>query len=1199
LKFPILGAAPAVTYIRRLELRGFKSSGPRPVVINFDKGFTVITGPNGSGKSNIADAILFAIGENSPKALRAASGRLTGLVYDPRKEDAQPSQRSNGCRVTVQFDNSDRAIPVDSDMVTVTRELKEDGENVYYLNAKRTTRFALTQMLDLAGLSPGGLNIVPQGAATRVADLTPEEKRRMIEDVVGIAKFDERKSEAQRQLSQADQRLEVAMARIGEMKSTLESLDVQRNDMIRFNLLESQINWLTAVRTSKKIGDLRERLSSLKSTLQEMNAKLQELSDRFADFDARIVNVENERTRFIVDVVQGGGASHVDLQFQLAQVENELNTLEGDLEDSRKNVQDLEQDTVPQLKQIVATKEKEVSASSSLVRQQKSELERMDARHAELAGRLKDLFAAGETLRETIDRKGKLVARVQVKLADLSQKLNAVELTINAVNANLNAEKKRMEDLKLRLDGYSDVLGGLEANTKKLFELQDASTKELDSIEANLSTVEKQKSKLLASVESAVKVLDRATAEVSREEAFREISESLAGERTGQLKLQEFCNGGGVPGYVGRLNQLVRYPQSYTKAVNAALGKWMGAFVVEDLHSMTQLIKAAKSLKARAFAVVPLSEVENSTAKELEKSAGVIGLLPSVVKCDDRYTGLVNFLVGDTVLVETEAIGYILASEGVRAVTLDGEMFEPGGKAFTFGYQEVLLNLLEGLENIEGIGEIEDAVGALKGAIDRRKTELESADGDSRSLMKERVKKIVSVTSLRAEASTIMRMASRYQAVFKNMNVEYQKQAKVVERLQLRLDAASRKKESLVKGTGALNGLMANTRALGLDAMLAEIEAAKQSLSADIDTLRNRIAEVNLALTRERANLENVLLRTLEDNKVDLANAMEDYNALKDFVRDAPKRITELTRQKEDLSQQIEKVKESSRKSQPVLDEFETRIRRLKEERDSIGRSRSSHERDIFALQNQISSTEEKIEESLGSLQILGFAEAPEVFESSESLLSDLEREYEQVVGSVNRGADKQYREMFTNYKGLSVRNNELEKERTSIINFIESVEAEKKSVFTGAFAKIDDEFRGIFSRLTGGEAWLELEKPDDIFSGGVMLMARFGTKPPWESLSLSGGEKAVSGVSLILAMQGVQSHPFYLFDEIDAALDAVNSSNLAQFLKSRSTSAQIFAITLRDIFVSESDVTYGVYSAGGISRLVHYRPAEVPVNRG
>ncbi len=1180
-------------------MRGFKSSGPRTVVVNLEKGFTVITGPNGSGKSNIADAILFAIGENSPKQLRAANGRLSGLIYDPHKDETLSVQKPKECRVTLQFDNSDRAIPFDSDLVTVTRELKDDGENLYYLNGKKTTRGALTEVLDLAGLSPGGLNIVPQGAATRVADLTPDEKRGVIEDVVGIAKFDEKKSEAQRQLSQADQRLEVAMARIGEMKSTLESLDSQRNDTIRFNFLESQIRWLTAVRTSKKIGELKERLSSLRVVEQEANAKLTELGARLADYENRIVQVENERTRFIVEVVQGGGAGHVDLQFQLAQTENDLNSLEAGLKDSEQNLKDLETETIPQLKEVVASKQKEASASNSVVRQLTAEVERLDSKHAELAGRLKDFFAASEELRSTLDKKGKENARVQVKLADLAQKLNQAELSINALSASANAEKKRMEELKQRVDGYSEVLGSLDANTKKLFELYEGSTKELNGLDTNLASTERRRAKLLGSIEGAARILEKATTEVSREQAFRQISESVAGERTGQLKLQEFCDNGGIPGYVGRLNQIVRCPPQYSKAVNAVLGRWMASFVVQDLHTMTQVIRAAKSLKARAFSVIPLSEVESSTAVDVEKSAGVIGPLAAVVKFEPRFTGLMNFLAGDTVVVETEAIGYILASEGVRAVTLDGEIFETGGKAFTFGYQEILMNLMQGLENLEGIGEIEDAVGALKGAIDRRRSELETIEYDSRSLMKERVKRIVDVASLRAESGTITRMANRYQKIFKNMKGEFEKQAAVVSRLEARLAVSSERKGSIVRGMTSLQDLLRNTHALGLDTMLSEIEAAKQSLSAEIDSIRNRIAESSLALSREKSNLENVLERALEENSIDLENAVEDLKSFREYVRDAPKRIRELSELRASLTKQIDRLKESSRMSQPVLDEFDTRVRRLKEERDSISRSRLTHEREIFSLTSQVSASQERIEEALGSLRILGYAEEPEVFDSSDSLLSELEREYQLVVGSVNRGADRQYREMYTNYKSLSVRHNELEKERNSIVSFIESVEGEKRKVFVAAFERIGEEFKVIFNKLTGGEAWLELEKPDDIFSGGIMLMARFGTKPAWESLSLSGGEKAVSGVSLILAMQGVQPHPFYLFDEIDAALDAVNSGNLAQFIKSRSNEAQMIAITLRDVFVSESDMTYGVYSAGGVSRLIHYKPAEVPVNRG
>ena len=1163
------------------------------MVVNFERGFTVITGPNGSGKSNLADAIAFAIGENSPKALRAANGRLSGLIFDPRSEDGASGSRPSACRVTLQFDNSDRAIPVDSDLVTLTRELREDGDNTYYINGRKSSRSALTDVIDLAGLAPGGFNIVAQGAATKMADLTPEEKRKVIESVVGISKFDERKAEAQRQLGQADQRLEVAMARIGEMRSTLDSLDSQRTDMLRFNQLESQINWLSAVLTSKKIGDLRDRLSVLRSQEQELNGRVGDLGARLVELENRIGQVENDKTRFIVEVIQGGGASHVELQFQLAEIRNELESLEGDLKTAESNVAELEGETVPQLKQVVSEKQKEANAANSIVRQLTVEIEKLDAKHAELAQKLKEFFRAGEELRGTIDRKGKQTARIQVRLADLGQKLTQADLTVNATNASLTVEKKRLEELKLRVDGYSEVLAKLEASTKQLFELYDASTRELNVLDDSLSGSEKTRERLVASIQGASKILEKASAEVSREEAFRHMSESLAGERSGQLKLQEFCEQGGVPGYVGRLGQLVKYPQQYSKAVTATMGRWMGAFVVQDLKSMTQLIKAAKSLKAKSFSVIPLSEVESVRALNVERSAGVVGTLSEVIKCEDEFEGLVNFLSGDTVLVETEAIGYILASEGAKAVTLAGETFEQGGRAFSYGYQELMVNLMEGLENIEGISEVEDAVGALKGAIERRRSELESLEGDSRSMMKERVKKIVTTTSLKAEATTITRMANRYKSIFRNMNTEYQKQASAVARLEEKLTGGLEKKESITKGMASLQQVVADAQALGLEPMLAELDATKQSISSDIDGIRNRIQDLSLSLTREKANLENVLLRALEENELDLSNAAEDLQSNKQFVRETPRRIRELAEQKVKLEEQIASLMESSKRSQPVLDEFDAKSKRLKEERDGVSRSIAANQKDLFALSGQASTVQERLEEALGSLRMLGYSEELEYFESSEPLMAELQGEYQQLAATVNRGADRQYAEMYINYKSLSVRHNELENERNSIIRFIESVESEKRKVFLAAFDRVGGEFSAIFGKLIGGRAMLELENPEELFTGGVILRADFGNGLR-ESSQHSGGQRAVTGVAMILAMQAVQSHPFYMFDEIDAPLDAVNSSSLARFLKEKSSEAQIIAITLRDVFVAESDMTYGVYSAGGTSRVVHYKPAEV-----
>ena len=321
-------------YIRRLEVKGFKSFGPRVLTITFEQGLNVVTGPNGSGKSNIADAILFALGENSPRTLRAAQGRLSGLIYDPKREVSSRAEESDSeedrafageerptsCRVSLQIDNADRKIPVDSDVVTLTRELRNTGENTYFLNGKKSTKSMVADFLEVSGLSPSGLNIVPQGAATRVADLTPDEKRQMIEDVVGVSKFDIKKAEAQKQLAQADTKLQIELARTGEMKTQLERLEEQRNDLVRFIQLESQLGWLKAVQTSKRISELREKLSSNKRMEEELTLKLEEVRKRKEEFEARSAATTAEKEKFIIEIVQGGGEGPTKLRDELESV---------------------------------------------------------------------------------------------------------------------------------------------------------------------------------------------------------------------------------------------------------------------------------------------------------------------------------------------------------------------------------------------------------------------------------------------------------------------------------------------------------------------------------------------------------------------------------------------------------------------------------------------------------------------------------------------------------------------------------------------------------------------------------------------------------------------------------------------------------------------------------------------------------------
>ena len=1202
-------------YIRRLEVKGFKSFGPRALTIQFEQGLNVVTGPNGSGKSNIADAILFALGENSPRTLRAAQGRLTGLIYDPKREveaaqegegaaestaaRAFPTEeRPSSCRVSLQIDNTDRKIPVDADLVTLTRELTNKGENTYYLNGKKSTKSMVADFLDVSGLSPSGLNVIPQGAATRVADLTPDEKRKMIEDVVGISKFDDKKIEAQKQLSHADTKLQIELARTGEMKAQLERLEEQRNDLVRFNQLEGQLAWLKAVQTSRRVTELREKLSSNKKMEEELTLKLEEVRKRREEFEARVAATTAEKEKFIVEIVQGGGEGPTKLRDELESVRLRRDQLASEVAKREENIRKSEMETMPTLRAIVAERKKQVTAVNSTVESLLATEEKLEARRKEEVAQLQVVIDAEETLRATIEKNRKQADRTRAKLDDLSQEAAPIELEINAVQASIGAEKKRLEELESRVKSFTDLLDRLDNNAKQLLDLHAQETQELADIDKGLSGLEKEKNLLEQSIGAASKVLDKASNEVATQTAKAEFTEELSSDRVGHGKLRELCEGGGVPGYIGVVNQLVTYPAQYRAACSAVMDVWSSAFVVADVRSMTALIRAGKNLNIKSFAIIPLSEVEEVRPVSVGKSAGVIGPLSTVLKSEKEYRGLLNFIAGDTVLVESEGIAYILASEGFKTVTPEGELFELGGRAFAFGLKDALTKVLEALEDIESVGEVQGAVKALRSAIDKRKQQMASLDSEDKALTKDRVKRIASVAALRAEADTVVRLSKRYRSMHRSINQDYEAQLRAVERLQKREGSLLAKRESIAAEAGQLRAALSEQDSLGLEGLIAEIENERNALSLRASELSSKIGELHLSYSREKANLEQMVAPNLERVRQDLEASEMQYEADRQFVRASGKELTELGHRFEDLDAQLQQVLDSSSNSRPVIEEFDSKIRRLKEEAAAAERSAFNTEKEIFTLQQAAIALQDKIAEQMSSLRFYGYDEVLEVFEGSDQLLSQVEFEHEGLARTVNKSSEKDYGVVYDSYRNLSQRINELEQERNSIVRFIESIDSEKRKVFASAFETINAEFAQTFKTLTNGDAWLELENKEEMFTGGIFMMASFRGKPAWESSSMSGGEKSVTAVALILAIQRVNPHPFYLFDEIDQNLDQANSQSLANFFKDRAQLAQIIVVSLKDTMVAGSTIAYGVYNVGGVSRIVRAK-MEVQVKSG
>ena len=307
-----------MVHVKKVEIFGFKSFGFKNTTVQFEPGLVSISGPNGSGKSNILDAIIFAMGENKPKVMRV--DKLRSLIHDIEGSRRGPKM----ARSSVHFDNSDRKIPVDTDIVEITRELDANGENTYYLNKKKTNRSHILDLLDMANAGLGQLNAVQQGTVTRISEFTSEEKRKTIEDLIGLSYFDDKKVESVKQLDEADRRLEIALAKMGEIKKRIDELEEERNQKLRHDLLERELNRYKAIAAANKMKVILSQKATKESTLSALVSEITTFDSERSVLRAEISSLEIEKTQLMTkadDYSQAKASLDVEISSAMEQYE--------------------------------------------------------------------------------------------------------------------------------------------------------------------------------------------------------------------------------------------------------------------------------------------------------------------------------------------------------------------------------------------------------------------------------------------------------------------------------------------------------------------------------------------------------------------------------------------------------------------------------------------------------------------------------------------------------------------------------------------------------------------------------------------------------------------------------------------------------------------------------------------------------------
>jgi chromosome segregation protein len=1163
-----------LVHIKKLEVYGFKSFGFRNTTLNFDKGLVAITGPNGSGKSNILDAIMFAIGENSPKVLRV--DKFQSLFHDSH------SASTRLIRTSLNFDNSDRGMPVDSDSVTITREMEgQTGESQYYLNRKKVTKATLMELLEIAMGNSTKLNIIQQGMITRISELNSEDRRKIIEDIIGLSYFDEKKSEALKQLDESDRRLEIAMARIDEMRKRIDELEEERNQQLRYKQLQLDLERFRAVKISNDIRATRNNIQAKAQVLKSHTARSADLAKQLEKIDIELEKHESEKINLMKEAgVEGPVKAEIstgiaDMVYQSERKRAVIKETEQRLLNIEKRIISIQEEK-QNINQKIETLRLEIHRKKAYIDDRSRILEALRSESTAIGSQIDKLTASTGTyasirtklevrIKRLTETKRLLcvhIAKIEEQTRLISESITALHSRISSVETIIKTNKDLYNDLSHRLDTENsrlDCIVGLVENLKTL------------------------KANLEANLNASTTLLSAADAFTMRYEVKASTAKNVMNE---DVAIVEFMKNASHFGIKGLVHDLIGWDRNYERSVLAAGSEWMKAFVVENVQSMISIAEHAKKINLPRLKVIPLEVVRNVKRFQTpDHNPNIVGNLANFVYSD--YKELSDFLFGNTVLVKTPTDAYFLARDGYRAVSVEGELFEPVVTSLSADFGSTISDLTQVLLVSNSIDMLRNLLSRFRQLIIEKDSNLKEVISKIEYAAVERNELEKKITNFVSQISNQRNISHQDEKHLEQLYLESMTNRSRNDSLNIDL-MKHRRRLSLLESTMSLvyDGMKSVTQ-YSMEQELAQMNAKKAEIVQSMDTidLDSRNVLRSSESMQNEVEIGQERLKNLDVEKCDLESEVTEQTVNLGELKSSLASIEEQLRIQRDREQQLI---DSSRTSFDKLQVHEQEIRALKENERTLSKEQNSLEKDIALLGKDISYFEDQESSLVAILTSSGNKDLLEPFDV-DALIGELTAELETLKPRLNLKAEEVYAEVIGGYRGMSDKKNLLERERHSIILFIEEIATEKKTLFREAFEKVNNNLRETFSEVTGGTAWLEIENIEDEFSGGLTLMVQFQGKPARESTALSGGEKTMAATIFLLALQSLRPSPFYLMDEVDAHLDAQNTEKLSNVLSKRSKDNQMLMVTLKDVTVAKANMIYGVYSQDGISRVIRY----------
>ena len=1185
--------------LKALEMQGFKSF-PDKTVLEFNKGITAVVGPNGSGKSNISDAVRWVLGEQSTKTLRGS--KMEDVIFS-----GTDVRKAKGfAEVTLRLDNTDRSLNKDSDEVSVTRRYYRSGDSEYLVNGESARLRDVNELFMDTGLGRDGYSIVGQGKIADMVSPKASERRDMLEEAAGISHFRYRRGDAIKRLAQAEENLVRLRDILSELESRVGPLKAQSEKAQKFIVLAGERKnleigiWLNTIdKTGEKMRDQEHKIEIAEASHKEAQdelSKIGEMIDKAAD-GTRDINIKLEEIR----------NSASGFEEKLSDIDSQIKVAENSILHNNETIERINRD-----KAAENETEQNIDAAVSAAREciQKAEEQIADATR-----QMDELSKQEETYRLSSSEFSDRAAALSGEISALSVRLADCRVTAETANSSIEEIRSRIsaidESMGTRKDDYDALLKRKADAEAELKEIQNEIVSVKNAIDGYTLRFENRGKK----ADSVKLAIDEKQRELhkgqDRVRLLEDLEKNMEGYFGAVKAVMKESGRGALRGIYGPVSQLITVKDKYSAAIETALGAAVQNIVVDNETDAKRAMGFLKEHRAGRATFLPITAIKGRVLSEqgLDDQYGFVSIASDLVSYDNKYSEIIRWLLGRTAVAEDIDSAIAIAkkySYRFRIVTLDGQVINAGG-SMTGGSRVQNAGILSRGNEIERLkGSLASMQKELDGMLSdykllsedasAAKAELEGAEGDLLRAKEENIRregelKLASdkLASVSSGVKELLEEKETLEKRIESVSSGAEAARSQIDELKETLENKEKELESI---TGDSKTLQKNREEVASKA--AEIRLRIVSLQKDVEANTDEITRLKNRKTGHLDRLSELdgEIREIEEKNDELRALTErlsaDEKALKANHGDAQNQINELISQRDELEKQANDLRLHERAKSEERERLSGDIARLEERK--------------IAMRNEYDNLTSKLydEYQLTRREAAALEIEIDDYSLAAKRLAELKSQI-RALGSVNVSAIEEYKEVSERYEFLSGQINDVETSRAELNKMIDDLTGKMAEQFREQFNRINSCFGQTFIELFGGgKAELRLEDERDVLGSDIEIKVQ----PPGKNVQninlLSGGEKGLSAIALLFAILKVTPAPFCIFDEVEAALDDVNVSRYAQYVRRMTKNTQFILITHRRGTMEEADVLYGVtMQEKGVSKLLELKTAEMAKKLG